>query len=189
MIEKPIRALRLELDQQGVRATFEPYVARIEHDYQSMQETLLSAGMSGLNLAVVFHEVERGVRVLHQVIVEGTDLESAARQARDLMHVLDGFATLLRRDSRQQHSIRKLISAARRNSILRLRHHRVRLVCSLLESADEGFQSRFVFGLVLGALSNLIDNAFYWLRGQVAGRTARERTARAAALHRRVERF
>ncbi len=163
-IEKPIRALRLALDRQGVSKTFEPYVARIEHDYQSMQTTLLSAGMSGLNLAVVFHEVERGVRVLHQVIVEGNDLESAARQARDLMHVLDGFATLLRRDSRQQHSIKKLINAARRNSVLRLRHHRVRLVCPLLESADDGFQSRFVFGLVLGALSNLIDNAFYWLR-------------------------
>ena len=163
-IEKPIRALRLELDRQGVRKTFEPYVARIEHDYQSMQETLLSAGMSGLNLAVVFHEVERGVRVLYQVIVEGTDLESAARQARDLVRLLDGFAALLRRDSRQQHGIGKLINAARRNSIARLRHHRVRLVCPLLETADEGFRSRFVFSLVLGALSNLIDNAFYWLR-------------------------
>ncbi len=163
-IEKPIRELRLELDRQGVRQTFEPYVAKIEHDYQSMQETLLSAGMSGLNLAVVFHEVERGVRVLHQVIVEGGDLESAASQARDLMHLLDGFAVLLRRDSRQQHSIWKLVDAAWRFTILRLRHHHVRLICPTLESADEGFHSRFVFGLVLGALNNLIDNAFYWLR-------------------------
>ncbi len=163
-IEKPIRELRRELDRQGVRTTFEPYVAKIEHDYQSMQGTLLSAGMSGLNLAVVFHEVERGVRVLHQVIVEGADWKGAARQARDLMHLLDGFAALLRRDSRQQHSIRKLVGAARQFNVLRLRHHRVRLVCPLLESADEGFQSRFVFSLVLGALNNLIDNAFYWLR-------------------------
>ena len=163
-IEKPIGELRLELDRQGVRQTFEPYVARIEHNYQSMQETLLSAGMSGLNLAVVFHEVERGVRVLHQVIVEGADWKSAARQARDLMHLLDGFATLLRRDSRQQHSIRKLVDAARQFNVLRLRHHRVRLVCPLLESDGEGFQSRFVFSLVVGALNNLIDNAFYWLR-------------------------
>ena len=163
-IEKPIGELRLELDRQGVRQTFEPYVARIEHNYQSMQETLLSAGMSGLNLAVVFHEVERGVRVLHQVIVEGADWKSAARQARDLMHLLDGFATLLRRDSRQQHSIRKLVDAARQFNVLRLRHHRVRLVCPLLESDSEGFQSRFVFSLVVGALNNLIDNAFYWLR-------------------------
>ena len=163
-IERPIKELRLELDRQGVRQAFEPYVAKIEHDYQSMQETLLSASMSGLNLAVVFHEVERGVRVLHQVIVEGADLKSAARHARDLMHLLDGFAALLRRDSRQQHSGRKLVRAARQFNVLRLRHHRVRLVCPLLEGDDVGFQSRFVFSLVLGALNNLIDNAFYWLR-------------------------
>ena len=163
-IERPIQELRRELGRRGMGETFEPYVAKIEHDYRNMQETLLSAGMSGLNLAVVFHEVERGVRALHQVIVEGADPKSAARQARDLMHLLDGFATLLRRDSKQQHSARKLIDAARRFNVLRLRHHRVQLVCPLLQSDEEGFQSRFAFGLVVGALNNLIDNALYWLR-------------------------
>ena len=33
-----------------------------------------------------------------------------------------------------------------------------------MERDDDGFQSRFAFGLVLGALGNLIDNALYWLR-------------------------
>ena len=129
-----------------------------------MQETLLSAGMSGLNLAVVFHEVERGVRALHQVIVEGADSDAAARQARDLMHLLDGFATLLRRDSKRQHSIRKLIDATRRFNLLRFRHHRVGLVSPPIELDESGFESKFAFGLVLGALNNLIDNALYWLR-------------------------
>ena len=118
-IEKPIQALRRELERQGVQEKFESYVAKIEQDYQSMQETLLTAGMSGLNLAVVFHEVERGVRALHQVISEGADMDSAALQARDLMRLLDGFATLLRRDSKQQHSGRKLLDAARRFNMLR----------------------------------------------------------------------
>ena len=163
-IEKPIRALRYELERQGVREKFESYIVKIEHDYRSMQETLLTAGMSGLNLAVVFHEVERGVRALHQVISEGTDMESATRQARDLMRLLDGFATLLRRDSKQQHSARKLLEAARRFNLLRFRHHRIQLVCPPLKSDDEGFQSRFAFGLVMGALNNLVDNALYWLR-------------------------
>lgn len=162
-IDKPIGALRRELDKRGARDTFEPYVARIEHDYRNMQETLLSAGMSGLNLAVVFHEVERAVRSLHQVIVEGTDLDAAAGQARDLMHLLDGFAVLLRRDSKKQHSAQKLIEAAKRFNILRIRHHGVELV-SPPGGPDEGFESRFAFGLVLGALNNLIDNALYWLR-------------------------
>ena len=163
-IEQPIQALRHELERQGVREKFEGYVVKIEHDYRSMQETLLTAGMSGLNLAVVFHEVERGVRALHQVICEGADMESAARQARDLMRLLDGFATMLRRDSKQQHSGRKLLDAARRFNMLRFRHHRIQLVCPSLQSTDEGFQSRFAFGLVVGALNNLVDNALYWLR-------------------------
>ena len=108
-IDKPIRKLRRALDDRGVRDTFEPYVAKIERDYVDMQETLLAAGMSGLNLAVVFHEVERGVRVLHQVILRGEDVEGAARQAQELMRVLDGFSALLRRDSKRQHHASKLI--------------------------------------------------------------------------------
>lgn len=162
-IEKPVAELRKALDREGQADTFEPYVTRIERDYANMQETLLAAGMSGLNLAVVFHEVERGVRALHQVIVEGKDLAGAARQAQELMRVLGGFSTLLRRDSRRKHGARKLVAAARQFNLLRLRYHRVRLVCPLLDDGAD-FDSSFSFGLVLGALNNLIDNAIYWLR-------------------------
>ncbi len=163
-ITKPIAELRKELDRQGVRELLEPYVAKIEQDYQNMQETLLSAGMSGLNLAVVFHEVERGVRALHQVITEGTEIEEAARQAHDLMHLLDGFAALLRRDSKKLHDGKKLVKAVRRFNVPRLRHHQIQFTCPLLEEDSDDFQSRFVFNLVLGALNNLIDNSLYWLR-------------------------
>lgn len=163
-IEKPIQELRREIERQGVQEKFERHIAKIERNYQNMQETLLTASMSGLNLAVVFHEVERGVRALHQVISEGTDMKSAARQARDLTHLLDGFSTLLRRDSKKQHSGRKLLEAARRFNMLRFRHHHIQLVCPSLPGADKGFESRFAFGLVAGALNNLVDNALYWLR-------------------------
>ena len=163
-IQKPIGELRTALDKQGLSSKFEPYVAKIEHDYESMQETLLSAGMSGLNLAVIFHEVERGVRALHQVIVDGKSPGEAERQAADLMHLLDGFSTLLRRDSNSKHTARKLIEAGRRFSNLRLRHHDIELVAPLLDGSKTGFEARFAFGLVLGALNNLIDNAIYWMR-------------------------
>src|SRR5262249_44380620 len=129
-----------------------------------MQETLLHAGMSGLNLAVVFHEVERGVRALHEAIAHGRNPNATAQQARDLMRLLDGFTVLLRRDTRAKHSARRLIDAARQFSILRLRRHRVRLLCPLLEGGKDGFQAKFPFGLVVGALNNLIDNSLYWMR-------------------------
>ena len=163
-IEKPIQELRRALAKQEVADAFEPYVAKIEQDYVNMQETLLTAGMSGLNLAVVFHEVERGVRALHRVIVDGRDMEGAADQAHELMRVLDGFSTLLRRDSKKQHHARQLVAAARKFNILRLRYHRIRFSCPLLEDETHDFASTYAFGLVLGALNNLIDNALYWLR-------------------------
>ena len=161
--EKPIQALRHELARQDLSDTFEPYVAKIEQHYVDMQETLLAAGMSGLNLAVIFHEVERGVRALHQVIVNGRDMVGAARQAQELMRVLDGFSTLLRRGRVGRHSARRLITAAERFNRLRFRHHGIRLAGAWLEE-DAGFEAAFSFGLVLGALNNLIDNSLYWLR-------------------------
>ena len=64
---------------------------RIRRYHYEMQDTLLSAGVSGLNLAVVFHEVERGVRTLHEAMVRGADVNSLLGQARDLAQTLDGF--------------------------------------------------------------------------------------------------
>lgn len=163
-IQEPVQELRQALALQGIGKRFEEHIANIENSYRNMQETLLSAGMSGLNLAVIFHEVERGVRALHQAILEGVDMKSAARQAEELVHLLDGFATLLRRDSQQQHTAKKLVRAVRRFNVLRFRHHHIQFTCPLLQSADDGFQSIFSFKLIVGALNNLIDNSIYWLR-------------------------
>ena len=162
-IDEPLEGLRREAKRQGLTDRFEPYLVKIEHDYRDMQETLLSAGMSGLNLAVVFHEVERGVRMLQQSISEGADRDEAASQARDLTTLLGGFSTVLRRDSKRQHSVRTLVKSMRQYNALRLRYHRVDLTC-LPPQANDGFQSHFNFNLVLGALNNLVDNALYWLR-------------------------
>lgn len=162
-LETPIKELRRELVRHELGETLEPVVARIQRQFRAMQETLLAAGMSGLNLAVVFHEVERGVRVLHQAIVEGRDLEAAAAQAQELMRILDGFATLLRRDSKKVHTAQHLVAQARTFNLLRLRHHRVQLACPLMEGEGD-FEATFSLSLVLGALNNLIDNALYWLR-------------------------
>ncbi|MXY51064.1 MAG: ATP-binding protein [Gammaproteobacteria bacterium] len=162
-LEAPIAELRNELERHDLRERLEPYVARIQRQVRDMQETLLTAGMSGLNLAVVFHEVERGVRGLHQAIVEGRDLDEAAAQAQELMRILDGFATLLRRDSKREHSAQRLVLRARQINLLRLRHHRIQLECPLLDGNGD-FEARYSFGLVLGALNNLIDNALYWMR-------------------------
>nr|WP_225778317.1 ATP-binding protein [Pseudomonas sp. Marseille-Q3773] len=163
-IERPIEELRVAMKRHGVLETFDPYLNKLEEDYHAMQETLLAAGMSGLNLAVIFHEVERGVRTLHRSIEGGVDIEGAARQAKDLTKLLDGFSGLLRRDDQKAHEARKLILRARDLNVSRMRFHNVKLVSPFIESNERGFSSIFPFGLVLNALVNLIDNSLYWLQ-------------------------
>ncbi len=164
-MEGLLATLRVELAKAGIdRQPINSCVRRIERHYNEMQEILLSAGMSGLNLAVIFHEVERGVRSLHQALVAGRDVNGIERQAKSLAETLDGFSLLLRRNNQETHSARRLIEVSLQLSDIRLKHHRVHTVCPLLDRYQEGFNSRFAFNLVLGALSNLIDNAIYWLR-------------------------
>jgi signal transduction histidine kinase len=37
-------------------------------------------------------------------------------------------------------------------------------MCPMLEKEEPGFEAKFSFSLVLGALNNLIDNSLYWMR-------------------------
>ena len=163
-VEKHIAELRAALRKEGALDKLERYVARLEREYLGMQEALLAAGMSGLNLAVIFHEVDRGVRILHRVIVEGVDPEGAARQAQELVRLLEGFSSLLKRGSKRPRSARELLTYIRRINSLRFSHHHVDFMCPLLESDGPGFQSSFEFSLVLAALNNLIDNSLHWLK-------------------------
>ena len=163
-IDKPLRDLERAIQRQGMEEKLGKYVARIEKNYQEMQETLLSAATSGLNLAIVFHEVERNLRQLHRVISEGADWDSAARLAKHLVSLLDGFGSLLRRHVKREHAARHLLEAAMRYNSMRFRYHRVEVECPLLEGKEEGFRAKFAFGMMVGALGNLIDNALYWMR-------------------------
>ena len=163
-IQRPLEDLRRALDREGIRQRFERYLAKIETDYDDMRQTLLHAGMSGMSLAIVFHEVERGVRMLHKGIQQGQNLELLEVQSRDLSRLLDGFASLLRRDERKKHHASTVIERARKLNVLRFEYHRIGFESPVLKTEKLDFEARFSFGLVLSALNNLIDNSIYWLQ-------------------------
>ena len=125
---------------------------------------MLRAGLSGLGLAVVFHEVEHGVRALCDLIEKGGERAAIRTRARELARALGGFADLLRKGTRRPNSLNRLIHRVRDINHVRFRKHHVRLDCPVLEEDAPDVRSSFVFGLALGALNNLLDNSFYWLR-------------------------
>jgi signal transduction histidine kinase/anti-sigma regulatory factor (Ser/Thr protein kinase) len=163
-IAQPLLKLREVAKKHKLSSEIDPLIDKAEKNYNEMRETMLRAGISGMGLAIVFHEIEQGVRVLHDAIEAGGRLEPIQVQARELVRILDGFTELLRKGDRKKNSIKHLIRRARDINRVRFRNHKVKLVCPALEDDVLDIEREFSFGLMLGALNNLLDNAFYWLQ-------------------------
>ena len=163
-IKQPLRELRAVVRRSNVASEVEPLIDKVERDYDDLRDAMLRAGLSGMGLAVVFHEVEHGVRALCDLIEKGGDQEVIRSRARELARVLGGFTDLLRKGRRRNYNLNGLIGRVYDINRVRFRKHRVRFSCPALEKGAPSVMSYFVFGLALGALNNLLDNAFYWLR-------------------------
>jgi signal transduction histidine kinase len=163
-IREPIAALKRELQKAKVYGQVERQVLAVEHQYEEMQENLLRPAVSGLNLAVVFHEVERGVKELLASVRRREATELLERQTGDLVQLLEGFSYLLKQGEKKLQPIGRVVDRVRQINSHRFRAHRVALNFDLSLESNPGFSAPFSFGLVLGALNNLIDNAIYWLQ-------------------------
>lgn len=163
-IMEPISKIRRLAATKGISRDVDPLLDRIQNEYTEMKNRMLSTGISGTSLAVVFHEIEQGIRSLYRNIESEPGLKVVASQVKEMMALLDGFSDLLRRKDRKPIDLRILVRRARDLSLIRFRHHNVELVCPPLEDRAPEVIVSCSFGLTLGALTNLIDNAIFWLR-------------------------
>lgn len=163
-IMEPVAKLRIIASKNNLTGQIDPLLDRIEHEYTSMKERLLSTGISGTSLAVVFHEIEQGVRSLYRNLENHPEMDGVAEQVREMMRLLDGFAELLRKKDRRPVDLRTLVKRARDLNRIRFRHHNVRLECPAVEEEASSVVVSCSFGLTLGAITNIIDNAIFWMR-------------------------
>ena len=163
-IRQPLKRLRDAARKYNVLDELGPLIDRVESEYDELRETMLCAGLSGVGLAIVFHEIDHAVRSLCGLIEADGERAAIRSRAQELARVLTGFTDLLRKGRRERHSLKKLVARVFDISRVRFRKHGVRLDCPALEESFPDIESSFVFGPVLGALNNLLDNAFYWLR-------------------------
>jgi len=162
-IEGPLRALDRALAGTELYERCRPHLKKVKRRYEDMRENLLRPAISSLNLSLLFHEVERGVRELLNAVRSRQSPEQLERQARDMAQLLEDFSKVLRRHEKKRHPIGQVVDQARRINVIRFKTHKVALKCDLSLEKEPGFEASFPFGLVLGALNNLIDNAIYWL--------------------------
>jgi signal transduction histidine kinase len=165
-IMEPVSAIRVIASKNNLSGKIDPLLDRIEHEYVEMKNRLLSTGISGTSLAVVFHEIEQGVRSLYKNMENYPEMEGVASQVEEMMKLLDGFSDLLRKKDRKTTDLKKLIRRARDLNRIRFRHHNVKLECPAMEDDEPEIMVSCSFGLTLGAITNIIDNAIYWMRAK-----------------------
>jgi signal transduction histidine kinase len=168
-IEKPLAELRKLAAKHNVLDTFAPSIRKIEEDYGHLRENFLRSGVSQVGLAIVFHEIERGVSVLARSMEEpNVTIEFVRKQTGQLQAVLETSTQLLRKSEKKKGSLRDMVRGARDLSLLRFRLHNIKLTAPALEDGAADATPIFANSLVLGALTNVIDNAVHWMKVRYA---------------------
>lgn len=157
-----IEDIQKKLKKHGLEKEIGGKVKQIELDYKQMREVTLSSGIAGLNLAVIFHEVERGVEDLNAAIAKGDTQKKLLERSDHLSKLLEGFTPLLRRNEQKDFKISSLVKRVIGLTEHRFEHHNVTISCPILTEECPDFEIRGPFGLLQAALNNLIDNSIHW---------------------------
>jgi len=139
---------------------------------------MVGAGIAGLNLAVVFHEVERGVDALEESAKRGGDINNLREQICHIQALLHTFAPLLKKNPIKNIFASELIQAAIDMRLHRFKKHNIIISAPILTKEEDDFKIKVPANLIVGALGNLIDNSIYWTQY----RRERDSTTESAAI-------
>lgn len=138
------------------------YVEQIDRQYREVLDRLLVAAGPGLNLAIVLHEVDKGIHQLYKAISGNAPQKQILALAKHLAGVVDSISWMLRQSGKSEVSAKALIDNLVFAWAARFQRHKVELVNGL-DHDNRDFTVRCARRLVMSALMNLVDNAFYWV--------------------------
>lgn len=153
--------------KEGVRtkkidSSFKRDLEAIEAEYTQLRDVMVSAGTAGLNLAVIFHEIEREVDALAVAVERGLDEKVLKKQIEQIYFMLHGFAPLLRKNPVKLVFCSEVIEQASRIRKSRFQFHKVTFSAPILTKEEADFKIRAAPNLLVGAIGNLFDNSLYW---------------------------
>ncbi len=155
-LEDSIKRMNLERQLGGL-------VKRVRRDYDDMRDVMLNSGMNGLNLTVVFHEVSREMAFIGKDIVKkDCDIDSIRQRIEALNDLIEKFMPMLKQTRKITLSASNLAERVISIHKNRFLYHKIKFECPLLDTQENDFKVNGVGGLLLSAVSNIIDNAIYW---------------------------
>ena len=154
--------LRKVLHERNMLDGLSEYVDRLERQYVDMRDRLLTSAGAGLSLAMVIHEVEKGIGELKRAVERDVPMDRIRELANHLSDLVEGLTYLTRRSGSSVERASRLVRQSLFNTEYRLRYHSISALNGF-ETGGEDFEIGCTRRLVIATLMNLIDNSIYWL--------------------------
>lgn len=161
-----IKELKDKIEKKNLTKDFLPIIHRVEKDYNNMRDVMLSSGMTGLNIGLVFHEVEREMRFLSKdldVSVDNLNINSLKNRIKSLNLLIENFSPILKQNEKRKLSASKLVERVSQINQSRFRYHKISFSSPILLNKNEDFVIHGPANLLVSSLNNIVDNAIYWV--------------------------
>lgn len=151
--------------QHKLEKEVKPILQSIQQELKTFRDVMVSSGLAGMNLALIFHEVVHGIDRVQRKLHGAVDPEEIRREIDHLRKLLDTFKPLLQRDPARKVSAADLVERATGMHSDRFERHNVVLSNWTADPQKaHSFTQTLPRGLMVAAISNVIDNAIYWTR-------------------------
>jgi hypothetical protein len=105
-----LKELEEKVKDKNLEKELKPLLNRVDKDYSEMRDIMVNSGMTGLNLGIAFHEVDREIRFINADLnSENLDINEIKDKVRNLIQILESLSPILRQN-------RSSLSSAKKNS-------------------------------------------------------------------------
>lgn len=164
-VEEALARLEQIARQHKIVKEVKPLIVSVQNELKTYRDVMVESGLAGTNLALVFHEVVHSIERVQRKVSDKIDPEDIRQEMDQLRKLLDTFKPLLERDPARKVSARDLISRAIGLHDGRFERHSVVLSNWAADPEhSHDFTQLLPRSLLVGAISNVIDNALYWTR-------------------------
>ncbi|MDP4557200.1 ATP-binding protein [Halomonas meridiana] len=157
-----LKELKETVVEKKLESQIGSLVDQVAKSYSETKDILLSSAGAGLGLVTVFHELERGVRNLHEAINEGDSADDLKEHSKGLVSLLRGAMYMVSKGKMEKVSASRLVDYACLTQELRFKYHGIKFVNGFENLKDKDFEVRGVRRMLTSVIVNLIDNAIYW---------------------------
>jgi signal transduction histidine kinase len=163
IVIRSIESIRKELREHNLEEEIGPLIDDLETSYRETLDFLLVSSGAGIGLFVLVHELDRLLGELRKALKRKVDRKSLRNIANELHSILGGVRFLAQRRKVSSERVSELIDRSLSIYDHRFRSHGIDVINGIKEMGNPDFSVKCNHAQIILVLTNLIDNAIYWL--------------------------